>query len=185
MGYLCNCFGGYWCESAILVVALFLSFFLGFQLKVLPLLYSSTNPEISTILPVLALAMFPMASVERYTRSEMISIMNSDYMLLAASKGVPKAKLVLRHALRNTLISVITVLVPLLVSLMSGSLVMEKIFSIPGLGSLYIQAIQQNDYNVVLTISFIYSLMFIIAMLLVDIAYGLIDPRIRLAGGKD
>lgn len=111
--------------------------------------------------------------------------MNSDFMLLAASKGVPKAKLVLRHALRNTLISVITVLVPLLVSLMSGSLVMEKIFSIPGLGSLYIQAIQQNDYNVVLTISFIYSLMFIIAMLLVDIAYGLIDPRIRLAGGKD
>lgn len=167
------------------VVALFLSYSLGFQLKALPILYSANDPALSTVLPVIALAMFPMASVERYTRSEMISIMNSDFMLLAASKGVSKTKLVLRHALRNTLISVITVLVPLLVSLMSGSLVMEKIFSIPGLGSLYIQAIQQNDYNVVLTISFIYSLMFILAMLLVDIAYGLIDPRIRLAGGKD
>ena len=186
MGYLCNCFGGYWCESAILCSGSVSLVFLGIPIKgIATALQFDKSWQISTILPVLALAMFPMASVERYTRSEMISIMNSDYMLLAASKGVPKAKLVLRHALRNTLISVITVLVPLLVSLMSGSLVMEKIFSIPGLGSLYIQAIQQNDYNVVLTISFIYSLMFIIAMLLVDIAYGLIDPRIRLAGGKD
>lgn len=167
------------------VVALFLSFFLGFQLKLFPILYSTASPTLSTVLPVLALAMFPMASVERYTRSEMISVMNSDFMLLAASKGVSKAKLVIRHALRNTLVSVITVLVPLLVSLMSGSLVMEKIFSIPGLGSLYIQAIQQNDYNVVLAISFIYSVMFILAMLLVDVAYVAIDPRIRIAGGKD
>ena len=75
-------------------------------------------------------------------------------------------------------------LVPLLVSLMTGSLVIEKIFSIPGLGSLYITAIQSNDYNVVLAISFIYSVMFILAMLLMDVLYVIIDPRIRIAGGK-
>ena len=88
------------------------------------------------------------------------------------------------HAIRNAMISVITVLAPLIVNLMTGSLVVEKAFSIPGLGSLYVSAIQSNDFNVVLAISFIYSLMFIFTMLLVDILYGVIDPRIRLAKGE-
>ena len=82
------------------------------------------------------------------------------------------------------MISVITVLAPLIVNLMTGSLVVEKAFSIPGLGSRYVSAIQSNDFNVVLAISFIYSLMFIFTMLLVDILYGVIDPRIRLAKGE-
>lgn len=164
------------------VFALALSYFLGFKLKLFPLIYDPTRPLTSSILPVVALSMFTLASVERYARSEMVSILESDFMRLAQSKGLPKYKLILHHALRNTLISVITVLVPLLVSLMTGSLVMEKIFSIPGLGSLYITAIQSNDYNVVLAISFIYSVMFILAMLLVDILYVLIDPRIRITG---
>ena len=86
--------------------------------------------------------------------------------------------------IRNAMISVITVLAPLIVNLMTGSLVVEKAFSIPGLGSLYVSAIQSNDFNVVLAISFIYSLMFIFTMLLVDILYGVIDPRIRLAKGE-
>jgi ABC-type dipeptide/oligopeptide/nickel transport system permease component len=80
------------------------------------------------------------------------------------------------------ILGAITVLVPLLVSLMTGSLVIEKVFSIPGLGSLYITAIQSNDYNVVLAISFIYSVVFILAMLLVDVFYVVIDPRIRITG---
>ena len=127
--------------------------------------------------------MFTIASVARYTRSEMVDILNSDYYLLSDSKGLPKAKLIFHHAIRNAMISVITVLAPLIVNLMTGSLV-EKAFSIPGLGSLYVSAIQSNDFNVVLAISFIYSLMFIFTMLLVDILYGVIDPRIRLAKGE-
>lgn len=166
------------------VFALALSYFLGFKAKLFPILYDANHPWASSVLPVIALSMFTLASVERYTRSEMVSIMDSDFMELARSKGLPQRMLVLRHALRNTLISVITVLAPLLVSLMTGSLVIEKIFSIPGLGTLYITAIQSNDYNVVLAISFIYSVMFIVAMLLVDILYGVIDPRVRLAGGE-
>jgi oligopeptide transport system permease protein len=165
-------------------LALGLSYFLGFKLQLFPIVYNTADPLGSSVLPVIALSMFTLASVERYTRSEMVSIMESDFMMLAKSKGLPKTKLIVRHALRNTLISVITVLVPLLVSLMTGSLVMEKIFSIPGLGSLYITAIQSNDYNVVLAISFIYSVMFILAMLLVDVLYVVIDPRIRITGGK-
>ena len=111
-------------------------------------------------------------------------IYSSDYYLLSDSKGLPKAKLIFHHAIRNAMISVITVLAPLIVNLMTGSLVVEKAFSIPGLGSLYVSAIQSNDFNVVLAISFIYSLMFIFTMLLVDILYGVIDPRIRLAKGE-
>ncbi|QOY61555.1 ABC transporter permease [Thermophilibacter immobilis] len=166
------------------VFALALSYFLGFKLKLFPLIYNTAQPLASSVLPVIALSMFTLASVERYTRSEMVSIMDSDFMMLAKSKGLPRAKLVIHHALRNMLISVITVLVPLLVGLMTGSLVIEKIFSIPGLGSLYITAIQSNDYNVVLAISFIYSVMFIFAMLMVDVLYVVIDPRIRITGDK-
>ncbi|MDP4108634.1 MAG: ABC transporter permease [Bacillota bacterium] len=163
------------------VFALLLSYFLGYKFKLFPLLYSDSMPIKSLVLPTIALSMFTLANAARYTRTEMISIMASDYMMLAESKGLPKVKLIVRHALRNAMISIITVLAPLLVNLMTGSLVIEKAFSIPGLGSLYIMAIQSNDYNVVLAISFIYSVMFIAAMLLVDILYVTIDPRVRLA----
>ena len=90
-----------------------------------------------------------------------------------------------RHALRNALIPIITVLAPLVVDLMIGSLVIEKIFSIPGIGSLMIAAIQSNDYNVTISLAFIYSVMYIVLMLVVDVLYGIIDPRIRLAKKSD
>ncbi len=128
--------------------------------------------------------MFTIASVARYTRSEMVDIFKFGLLSSVRFKGTSKAKLIFHHAIRNAMISVITVLAPLIVNLMTGSLVVEKAFSIPGLGSLYVSAIQSNDFNVVLAISFIYSLMFIFTMLLVDILYGVIDPRIRLAKGE-
>ena len=106
-------------------------------------------------------------------------------MLLAESKGLPGWRLILIHGLRNALIPIVTVLAPLVVSLMTGSLVVEKIFSIPGIGSLLVTAIQSNDYNVIVTLAFIYSAMYIGIMLAVDILYGLIDPRIRLAKEDD
>jgi oligopeptide transport system permease protein len=108
-------------------------------------------------------------------------VLGSDYLLLAESKGVYGLRLVWRHVVRNALIPVITVLAPLIVGLMTGSLVVEKIFSIPGIGSLLVTAIQSNDYNVVIALSFIYSAMYIGIMLVVDILYGVIDPRIRLS----
>ena len=166
------------------VFALLLSYFFGFKFKLFPFIYNTKNEFQSTILPTISLSMFTIASVARYTRSEMVDILKSEYYLLSDSKGLPKAKLILHHAIRNAMIRVITVLAPLIVNLMTGSLVIEKAFSIPGLGSLYVSAIQSNDFNVVLAISFIYSLMFIFTMLLVDILYGVIDPRIRLAKGE-
>jgi len=166
------------------VFALALSYTLGFKLTWLPMLYSMKDPLMSSVMPSIALCMFTLASIARFTRNEMLEVLGSDYMLLAESKGISGAPLIIRHALRNTLIPIITVLAPLIVDLMTGSLVVEKIFSIPGVGSLLVTAIQSNDYNVVIALSFIYSAMYIAIMLVVDVLYGIIDPRIRLATNK-
>ena len=93
-------------------------------------------------------------------------------------------KVVFLHGLKNTLVSLITTLGPMVMGLLTGSTVAEQIFAIPGIGSLFIKAIQTNDYNVVITLAFIYSVMFIGIILVIDLLYGVIDPRIRLAGGK-
>ena len=167
------------------VFALALSYQFGFKLKWFPMLFSAKDVIGSSVLPSISLSMFTMASIARFTRAEMIEVLGSDYMLLAESKGLSGNKLIFSHALRNALIPIITVLAPLVVDLMTGSLVVEKIFSIPGVGSLLVNAIQSNDYNVVIALSFIYSAMYIGIMLVVDILYGIIDPRIRVAKEGD
>lgn len=165
------------------VFALILAYLIGFKMQWLPISFDTTKQFESTILPTIALAMFTIATVSRFLRSEMLEVLSSEYILLARAKGVRERKIISRHSLRNAMIPVITVLGPLVVSLMTGSLVIEKIFAIPGLGSLFVKAIQVNDYNLVIAIAFIYSLLFIIVMLIIDILYGIIDPRIRL--GKE
>jgi oligopeptide transport system permease protein len=163
------------------VFALGLSYYLGYKVNWFPLLYSGETPFKSSILPTIALCMFTIATIARFTRTEMIEVLAADYMQLAESKGISGIKLITRHALRNALIPIITVLAPLVVGLMTGSLVIEKIFSIPGIGSLLVTAIQSNDYNVIVALAFIYSAMYIGIMLLVDVLYSIIDPRIRLS----
>lgn len=167
------------------VFALALSYQFGYKWKLFPMLFSTKQMFSSAVLPSVALSMFTMASIARFTRSEMLEVLGSEYMLLAESKGISGPALIFRHALRNALIPIITVLAPLIVDLMTGSLVVEKIFAIPGVGSLLVNAIQSNDYNVVISLSFIYSALYILIMLVVDILYGVIDPRIRLAGKGD
>ena len=163
------------------VFALALSYSFGFRLQWFPMLFTVNDITGSSVLPSISLSMFTMASIARFTRSEMLEVLDSDYMLLAESKGISGPALIFRHALRNALIPIIMVLAPLIVDLMTGSLVVEKIFAIPGVGSLLVNAIQSNDYNVVISLSFIYSAMYIGIMLVVDILYGVIDPRIRLS----
>ena len=163
------------------VCALLLCYYVAYKLKLLPILYNQTMPFKSLILPALALSVSPTANVARFTRSEMIDVLNSDYILLVQSQGVKQYRMIIRHALRNTLIPIITVTGPLLVNLLTGSSVIERIFGIPGIGLLMISGIQQNDYNVTLACSFIYSVMYIAVMLVVDILYGVIDPRIRVS----
>ena len=112
------------------VFALLLSYQLGFNMKLFPMLFDAKRAMASSVLPSISLSMFTMASIARFTRSEMMEVLDSDYMLLAESKGISGFALIFRHALRNALIPIITVLAPLIVDLMTGSLVVEKIFEI-------------------------------------------------------
>lgn len=162
------------------VFGLILAYFFSYRIRVFPLLYDQARVISSTFLPTLALSMFTIATVARFTRSSMLEVLDSEFMLLAESKGITGPALIFRHALRNVMISVITVLAPLVVDLMIGSLVIEQIFAIPGIGTLMVSSIQSNDYNVTIAIALIYSIMYIGVMLIVDILYGIIDPRIRL-----
>lgn len=163
------------------VIALGLAYFVGFKMGLFPILYNTSKPFLSSILPTFALSLFTIANVARFTRSEMIDVLNSEYILLVKSKGVKEYKVILNHALRNTLIPIITVMGPILVGLLTGSMVIERIFAIPGVGSLMVLAIQNNDYNVVIACAFVYSFLYISVMFIIDILYGIIDPRIRLA----
>ena len=149
----------------------------------LPSIFMLQKPFVSSIMPTIALSLFSIAQIARFTRSEMVDVLGSEYMLLAQSKGLSRPILIFRHALRNTLIPVITVMAPLIVGVMTGSLVIEKMFSIPGIGQLLTMGIQANDYNVVMACAFIYSLLYVIVMFAVDLLYGVIDPRIRLVKG--
>jgi oligopeptide transport system permease protein len=163
------------------VFALLLAYFVGFKMGLIPILYSSKNVAKSFIGPMIALAMSPMASVSRFTRSEMIDVLGSDYILLVQAKGVKQSDLILKHALRNTLIPIITIMGPILVNLLTGSMVVESVFGVPGIGTMMVTAIQSNDYNVTIACAFTYSAMYIVMMLIIDILYGVIDPRIRVA----
>lgn len=166
------------------VFALALSYTFGFKWQLFSMLYDTDAPFRSSLLPCIALSMFTVATIARFTRSELLEVLGSDYMRFAKSRGLSDFECLCRHGLRNTLIPVLTVLAPLVVSLMTGSLVVEKIFAIPGIGGLLVTAIQSNDYNVILALSFVYSALYIGVMLAVDLLYGLIDPRVRLSAEK-
>lgn len=165
------------------VFALLILIFFASYLKILPTAYTSRSPVYSSIMPVMALSVSVIANVARFTRTEMISVLASEYMTLAEAKGLDRRTLIFKHALRNALIPVITILGPILVNLMTGTMVVEQICSVPGLGKLLIQSIQSSDYNIILACSFLYAAMYIVMMLIIDVSYGIIDPRIRL--GKD
>lgn len=137
-----------------------------------------------TVLPSIALAFFSIASIARFTRTELVEVLNADYIITAKSKGLTKAAVIVKHALRNALIPVVTMLGPLTVGLLTGSLVVEKVFAVPGLGDLLVSSITTNDLFCISGVSIFYSALYIGVILLVDILYGIIDPRIRVAGGK-
>lgn len=167
------------------VFCLMLLLVFGVQIPVLPVLYNNAKPLESSIIPMVALSMGVIANVARFSRTEMIEVLDSEYILLAEAKGISRSHLIWLHAIRNCLIPVITVLGPIIVGLMTGSMVIEKICAIPGLGSLLVKAIEVRDYNVILAVSFLYSVLYIVVMLLIDVLYGIIDPRIRLGKESD
>lgn len=129
--------------------------------------------------PCLTLAAFSMAFVMRLTRSSMIDVMNQDYIITAKAKGLPKHQIIFKHALKNALIPVVTYVGPMTASLMSGSFVTEKIFAIPGMGKFFVEAINNRDYTVIMGTTFYYAALAAFMILLVDIFYAILDPRIK------
>lgn len=138
-----------------------------------------TSP-IHMVLPTAALAVGPMAIIARLTRSSMVEVLTQDYIRSAKAKGLSPFKIIVKHALRNALMPVITVLGTLVASILTGSFVIEKIFAIPGMGKYFVESINQRDYPVIMGTTVFYSVILIIMLFLVDLAYGLLDPRIKL-----
>ncbi len=165
--------------------AIFFSNVLGYRLKLLPLLFDFRNPIVSSIMPVTALGISVMAVIARFSRDEAMEVMRSDYVLFAKCQGLSNSTIILKYILRNSLMPVLTVLAGLLVQLLTGSLVIEQMFSIPGVGGLLTNAINANDYSVVLGLSYLYSLIYIIVMLILDILYCVVDPRVRFGGRSE
>lgn len=132
------------------------------------------------ILPTIALATGPMAIIARLTRSSMLEVLTQDYIRTAKAKGLSPVKIVFKHALRNALLPVVTVLGSLAASILTGTFVIEKIFAIPGMGKYFVESINQRDYPVIMGTTVFYSTILIIMLFLVDIAYGILDPRIKL-----
>ncbi|UFJ59906.1 ABC transporter permease [Brevibacillus sedimenti] len=135
-----------------------------------------------TVLPSLALAFGPLAIITRYMRASMIEVMNQNYIRTAEAKGIPTWAVVVKHGIRNAILPVVTFLGPLIASLITGTFVVEKIFAIPGIGKYFVDGIFNRDYPVILGTTVFYSSILIVAIFLIDVAYTLIDPRIKLTG---
>lgn len=132
------------------------------------------------VLPVIALATGPMAIIARLTRSTMLEVLSQDYIKMARAKGLKPWKVIFKHALKNALMPVVTIMGTLLAGILTGTFVIEKIFAIPGMGKYFVESINQRDYPVIMGTTVFYSAFLIIMLFLVDIAYGILDPRIKL-----
>ncbi|WAA11865.1 ABC transporter permease [Fervidibacillus halotolerans] len=138
-----------------------------------------------TILPAVALALAPLAYIARLTRSTMLEVLSNDYIKTAKSKGFNERIIIYRHALRNSLLPVVSYMGPLTANVITGSFVIEKIFGIPGLGAHFVQSITNRDYTVIMGVTSFYSIILLLSILMVDIIYGLIDPRIKVSAKEE
>lgn len=160
------------------VVATVLMYYFGVQLKILPT-FGLSSPK-HYVLPVIALAFYPSAYISRLIRSSMLDVLGQDYMRTAKAKGLSQLVSLFKHALRNAILPVITYLGPLLASILTGSFVVEKIFTIPGLGSQFISSITDRDYPLIMGTTIFYAFLIIAMNVVVDILYKIVDPRINL-----
>ncbi|HWS29756.1 MAG TPA: ABC transporter permease [Clostridia bacterium] len=163
------------------IVAVLLQFIFAITLSLLPIGLWNDGFR-SSILPTLALSISPMADTSRFIRTEMLEVLSSDYMELARAKGMSETRAVFSHGLRNALIPMITILGPMTVSLMTGSLVVENIFAVPGIGEQFTKSVLTNDYSTIMAVTILFSALLVTVLFLTDVLYQLIDPRVRIGG---
>lgn len=138
-----------------------------------------------SILPAFALGLSTLALMAKMMRTSMLDVLNQDYIRTAKSKGLPTSQVIWGHAIRNALLPIVTILGPLVATIVTGTFVIEQIFGIPGLGSYYVASIYNRDYPLILGTTIFYAVILLLMNFLVDITYGLIDPRIRLVRERD
>lgn len=170
------------------VFASMMQYLIAFKMGVFPIIYEASSTGWSQVysltLPVLALSFGPIATVTRYLRGELIETVNSEYMVLARTKGLSKFQATFRHAFRNSCVPLANIIIPMFANVLGGSLVVERIFGIPGIGGTMVDAVNSNDHSLTIAILIFYSFISLFTILVVDISYGIIDPRIRLGGQK-
>lgn len=167
--------------SFLLAVLLQMVFAVHFDL--LPVAY--WKGPIYHIMPVIALATGILAQISRFMRTEMVEVLESDFIVFARSKGLKSIAIIVKHSVRNALIPIITIIGPLTAGIITGSLVIEKIFAIPGIGQQFVESIYTNDYPVIMGTTIIYTVAFVVIIFITDMLYGIVDPRIRLQGGDE
>ena len=160
------------------VICTLLLYFFGVKLQILPTMGLTTAKHY--VMPVMALAFYPTAYIMRLMRSSMLDVLGQDYMRTAKAKGLAGGKILFKHALRNAILPVITYVGPLLAYTVTGSFVVEKIFTIPGLGGEFITAINGRDYTLIMGTTIFLATLIILMNVVVDIVYKLVDPRIKL-----
>lgn len=172
------------------VYAFLIQYFLCFKLKMFPLVMEAGNNYLSpamvhSMVPaVISLSLSSIAGYARFTRAELTEVLTSEYLLLARTKGLTRAQTTVRHALRNAMVPIFPAIISEVIYVLSGSLIIENIFVVPGVGSLYTSSITALDYNFFLLLSGFYTLIGLTAGIVVDISYGIIDPRIRMGSKK-
>lgn len=172
------------------VYAFLLQYYIGFKLGWAPLVmeggsnYFSWSMLHSAILPILALSFSVIAGDMRLVRAELTETLTSDYMLLARTKGLTRRQATFRHAFRNSLVPLMPTFMADVIYVIGGSMIIEQIFAVPGIGKTFITSITMRDYSVFMAIAMFYCMVSLGAQILFDLSYGLIDPRIRMGGGK-
>ena len=160
------------------VICTLLLYFFGVRLQILPTMGLTSWKH--SVMPVMALAFYPTAYIMRLMRSSMLDVLGQDYMRTAKAKGLAGGKILFKHALRNAILPVITYVGPLLAYTVTGSFVVEKIFTIPGLGGEFISAINGRDYTLIMGTTIFLATLIILMNVVVDIVYKIVDPRIKL-----
>lgn len=170
----------------LIVLGLLIQYFLCFKLNWFPLImnrgtdYFTWQTFRSMIPAVLALSLGSIARYARYTRAELSEVLTSEFMLLARTKGLTKRQATLRHAMRNSMVVIVPSILSEFIAVLSGSLIIESMFSIPGVGGLYLNSITFQDYDFFMLLSAFYTLVGLTAGIVIDVSYGFIDPRIRM-----
>ncbi len=136
------------------------------------------------VIPVAALCFGSICAFGRYTRAELTEVMSSEFLLLARTKGLTKPQTIVRHALRNSMVPIVPMIIGEFVGVLSGSMVLEQIYAIPGIGTLFVDALNGKDYSVVMVDMAIYTLIGLVATLVIDLSYGIVDPRNRMGARK-